>query len=158
MRQKRAKTYRKLLESYIRHFGLRPPLQVLVDAPMALTLAGMKLSSEEVPARLAAVLQVSSALPSGYKGSYPSSSSSSSHLVKLMITQCCITELYRLQKEGEKERMAVELAKQWERRYCNHKEAIPGDRCLCEVVGECMLESMAGEVWADFIASCRRKK
>lgn len=136
MRQKRAKVYRKLLASYIRHFGLRPPLQVLIDAPMALTLAGMKLSSEEVPTRLATVLQVTQALPSGYKSS---SSASSATLVKLMITQCSITELYKVQKDGERERRAVEMAKEWERRYCSHKESLPGDQCLCEVVGESVL-------------------
>lgn len=140
MRQKRAKVYRKLLTSYIRHFGLRPPLQVLIDAPMALTFAGMKLSSEEIPSRLATVLQIAGALPSGFRGpstsSGPFSHSSSANLVKLMITQCSITELYKIQKEGEKEALAVELAKNWERRYCSHKEALPGDRCLCDVIGE----------------------
>lgn len=140
MRQKRAKVYRKLLSSYIRHFGLRAPLQVLIDAPMALALAGMKLTPEEVPSRLANVLQIAGALPSGaasHLQSGPSSSSSSSSLVKLMITQCSITELYKVQKEGEREARAVELAKQWERRFCNHKdEALPGDRCICDIVGE----------------------
>lgn len=137
MRQKRAKVYRKLLASYIRHFGLRPPLQILIDAPMALTLAGMKLSSGEVPIRLATVLQVIEALPSGYKSG--SSSSSSGSLVKLMITQCSITELYKVQKDGERENRAVEMAKQWERRFCSHKETLPGDECICDVVGECYI-------------------
>lgn len=134
MRNKRAKVYRKLLASYIRHFGLRPPLQILIDAEMALTLAGMKLSSEEVPIRLAIVLQVIGALPSGHKSGTFSTTKGS--LVKLMITQCSITELYKVQKDGERESRAVELAKQWERRYCSHKEVLPGDECICDIVGE----------------------
>jgi rRNA-processing protein FCF1 len=111
---------------------------VLIDAPMALTLSAMKLTPEEIPSRLATVLQIAGALPSGFRGpSTSSSSSSSSNLVKLMITQCSITELYRLQKQGETESRAVDLAKDWERRYCSHKETLPGDRCICEVIGEC---------------------
>lgn len=31
---------------------------------------------------------------------------------------------------------AVDLAKTFERRKCNHKEAIPGDECLTSVVGQ----------------------
>lgn len=53
--------------------------------------------------------------------------------VKPMITQCCITELYLKGKEAQG---AVDLAKQFERRKCNHREAIPGDDCLADVVGD----------------------
>lgn len=48
-----------------------------------------------------------------------------------MITQCCIHELY-LQREQQ---TAVDLAKTFERRKCNHREPIPGDDCLASVVG-----------------------
>ena len=50
-----------------------------------------------------------------------------------MITQCCIHELYLKGKEAQS---AVDLAKTFERRRCNHREAIPGDECLLSVVGE----------------------
>ncbi|PWN38280.1 uncharacterized protein FA14DRAFT_117016 [Meira miltonrushii] len=110
MRQKRAKTYRKLLASYIRTFGLRPPLQILIDSEMAISMASMKFQPEEF--------------------------NKSAAYVKPMITQCCINELYKAQKEGQPQANAVELAKGWERRFCNHKDPIPGDRCLRQVIGE----------------------
>lgn len=55
--------------------------------------------------------------------------------IKLMITQCSMVELYRSEKEGPLQKGAVELAKTWERRKCNHREAIPGNECLEQVVG-----------------------
>jgi U3 small nucleolar RNA-associated protein 23 len=50
-----------------------------------------------------------------------------------VITQCCIHELYL---KGKSHQPAVDLAKSFERRKCNHKEAIPGDECIAAVVGE----------------------
>lgn len=50
-----------------------------------------------------------------------------------VITQCCIHELYLL---GKNEQPAVDLAKTFERRKCNHREAIPGNDCITDVVGE----------------------
>lgn len=49
-----------------------------------------------------------------------------------MITQCCIHELYL---QGKSRQNAVDLAKTFERRRCNHREPIPGDDCLKSVVG-----------------------
>lgn len=49
-----------------------------------------------------------------------------------VITQCSIHELYL---QGKEMQPAVDLAKTFERRKCNHKEAIPGDECLASVVG-----------------------
>lgn len=49
-----------------------------------------------------------------------------------VITQCCIHELYL---QGKSQQPAVDLAKTFERRKCNHKEAIPGDECLTSVIG-----------------------
>lgn len=49
-----------------------------------------------------------------------------------MITQCCIHELYL---QGKAQQPAVDLAKTFERRKCNHREPIPGDECLSSVVG-----------------------
>jgi U3 small nucleolar RNA-associated protein 23 len=50
-----------------------------------------------------------------------------------VITQCCIHELYI---KGKAFQEAVDTAKNFERRKCNHREAIPGDDCLADVVGE----------------------
>jgi len=50
-----------------------------------------------------------------------------------VITQCCIHELYL---QGKTEQPAVDLAKTFERRKCNHREPIPGDECLTGVVGD----------------------
>ena len=50
-----------------------------------------------------------------------------------MITQCCIHELYL---QGTAVQPYVDLAKTFERRKCNHKEAIPGDECISSVIGE----------------------
>lgn len=49
-----------------------------------------------------------------------------------MITQCCIHELYL---QGKEQQPAVDLAKTFERRKCNHREAIPGDECLMSIIG-----------------------
>lgn len=53
-----------------------------------------------------------------------------------MITQCCIHELYL---QGRSQQSAVDLAKLFERRKCNHREPIPGDECLASVVGTFVL-------------------
>ncbi|EAU92890.2 hypothetical protein CC1G_03677 [Coprinopsis cinerea okayama7 len=53
--------------------------------------------------------------------------------VKLMITQCCIHSLYLA---GKSQQPAVDLAKTFERRKCNHRDAIDPDDCLKDVVGE----------------------
>jgi rRNA-processing protein FCF1 len=50
----------------------------------------------------------------------------------LVITQCCIVELYKMGKERQP---AVDIAKEFERRKCNHREAIDGLQCLESVVG-----------------------
>jgi U3 small nucleolar RNA-associated protein 23 len=54
-------------------------------------------------------------------------------IISLVITQCCIEGLYR---EGPSQQGAVEIAKLFERRKCNHKETIDGDECLRSIVGE----------------------
>ncbi|TCD63997.1 hypothetical protein EIP91_004699 [Steccherinum ochraceum] len=108
MRQKRAKAYRKLMSLYCMSFGFRQPYQVLVDSEMCKTAISQKY---ELVKQLGVVLQGE---------------------VKPMITQCCIHELYL---QGKSEQPAVDLAKTFERRKCNHREAIPGDECLSDVVG-----------------------
>ncbi|KIK71200.1 hypothetical protein GYMLUDRAFT_211186 [Collybiopsis luxurians FD-317 M1] len=108
MRQKRAKTYRKLMGLYSMSFGFRQPYQVLVDS---------QLCKDSVDHKIELVKQLETVLQGN---------------VKPMITQCCIHELY-LQRGQQP---AVDLAKNFERRKCNHKEAIPGDDCLASVVGD----------------------
>ncbi|TFK57347.1 Fcf1-domain-containing protein [Heliocybe sulcata] len=109
MRQKRAKTYRKLMSLYCLHFGFRQPYQVLVDSEMCKEAISSHL---DLGQQLGVVLQGT---------------------VKPMITQCCIHELYL---QGRSQQPAVDLAKTFERRKCNHREAIPGDECLVSVVGD----------------------
>jgi len=109
MRQKRAKAYRKLMSLYSMSFGFRQPYQVLVDSEMCKVAISHKIELEK---QLGVVLQGT---------------------VKPMVTQCCIHELYL---QGKSEQPSVDLAKTFERRKCNHREAIPGDDCLSDVVGE----------------------
>ncbi|KAF8912838.1 Fcf1-domain-containing protein [Gymnopilus junonius] len=109
MRQKRAKAYRKLMHLYSMSFGFRQPYQVLVDSEMC--KAGVSQTSDFVK-------QIQTMLHGD---------------VKPMITQCCIHELYL---QGKSQQPAVDLAKTFERRKCNHREPIPGDECLTSVVGD----------------------
>lgn len=60
--------------------------------------------------------------------------------VKPMITQCCMEALYAAERNSEREerafaRSVVSLAKGWERRMCNHKEAQEPGVCLESVIG-----------------------
>ncbi|KAH7883751.1 Fcf1-domain-containing protein [Phlebopus sp. FC_14] len=109
MRQKRAKTYRRLMSLYCLTFGFRQPYQVLVDSEMCRAATELKV---DLGKQLSAVLQGT---------------------VKPMITQCCIHELYL---QGKSMQPAVDLAKSFERRKCNHREAIPGEECLASVVAD----------------------
>ncbi|KAF8640330.1 hypothetical protein AX17_000002 [Amanita inopinata Kibby_2008] len=109
MRNKRAKSYRKLMKLYAMSFGFRQPYQVLVDSTMCSAAIELKF---DLARQLASVLQGE---------------------VKPMITQCCIHELYL---QGKSMQPAVDLAKTFERRKCNHREAIPGDECVLSVIGE----------------------
>lgn len=54
MRQKRAKTYKKLMELYSRTFGFRQPYQVLIDASFCTYAVQNKI---DIPKQLTAVLQ-----------------------------------------------------------------------------------------------------
>lgn len=44
--------------------------------------------------------------------------------------------MHELYLQGKVRQPAVDLAKTFERRKCNHREAIPGDECLSSVVGD----------------------
>ena len=49
------------------------------------------------------------------------------------MTQCCIEALYQL---GRSHQPSVDLAKTFERRRCNHREAIAPDECVKDVIGQ----------------------
>ncbi|CED83168.1 Uncharacterized proteins of PilT N-term./Vapc superfamily [Phaffia rhodozyma] len=109
MRQKRAKAYKRLMQSYCLTFGFRQPYQTLVDAQFCKNIAK---SGIDVEKQFETVLQGK---------------------CKPMITQCCMQELYDLGRDSQ---YVVDLAKTFERRKCNHREPIPGDECLTSVIGE----------------------
>ncbi|GAA5889374.1 hypothetical protein JCM6882_000725 [Rhodosporidiobolus microsporus] len=109
MRQKRVKSYRKVMGLYQQAFGFREPYQLLVDAAFVKACVQQKL---DVMARLQDVLQGT---------------------VKPMITQCCIHTLYEAGEEGQ---AAVDAAKGFERRKCNHFKARPEDECMLAMAGK----------------------
>jgi U3 small nucleolar RNA-associated protein 23 len=49
-----------------------------------------------------------------------------------VITQCCVEALYKL---GPEYQSCTNTAKTFERRRCNHREAIDPDECLKDVIG-----------------------
>ncbi|KAK5781194.1 rRNA-binding ribosome biosynthesis protein UTP23 PWA37_002125 [Arxiozyma heterogenica] len=91
MRQKRAKSYRKQLLVYTHTFKFRQPYQVLVDDQIVLNATTSKFNLVK---SLSQTLQAE---------------------VKPMITQCCIQALYATENQN-----AINLAKSYERRRCNH--------------------------------------
>ncbi|KAM0746750.1 Fcf1-domain-containing protein, partial [Meredithblackwellia eburnea MCA 4105] len=107
MRQKRVKTYRKVMQLYASTFQFREPYQLIVDAEFCLSIAHQKLDFQP---RLEDVTQGT---------------------VKPLITQCCIQALY---DKGEAGQAAVELAKGFERRKCNHFKPRPQDECVTSIV------------------------
>ena len=155
MRQKRAKTYRKLMSLYRLSFSFREPYQVLGTSmtpfPLPVHVHAHLTSAHPVDAemcriaiesRIDLVKQLGTVLQGTVKPStslsikshrIPSVESLQLHFcLHTVITQCSIHELYL---QGKAQQPAVDLAKTFERRKCNHKEAIPGDECLASVVG-----------------------
>ncbi|KAG8882970.1 hypothetical protein FRB97_007457 [Tulasnella sp. 331] len=112
MRQKRAKLYRKLMTMYQDAFGFRTPFQILCDVSFCLEVTRSGLLTASNAAKLMDKL---------VQG--PST---------LMITQCCIRELYRL---GQDVPGSAVLAKSFSRRYCNHEDPLTGDQCVASVIG-----------------------
>ncbi|SCV71711.1 BQ2448_3299 [Microbotryum intermedium] len=119
MRQKRVKSYRKVMQMYQSSFKFREPYQLLVDTEFVKAIVAQKL---ELQARLTDVLQ----------GALKPSKSCLSH-ASYMITQCCIQALYDLGPSGQP---CVDLAKEFERRKCNHLKARPGVECLTAMAGK----------------------
>lgn len=111
MRQRRAKIYRKMLHQYQMQFGFREPYQLLLDDTFALALSRYKI--QDPLNQFGNVLQTKK--------------------VKPLITQCCMQVLYGLGKEHQ---ATVNMAKEWERRMCNHREAIDPVECIKECVGK----------------------
>ncbi|GAA6063722.1 hypothetical protein JCM10212_001833 [Sporobolomyces blumeae] len=109
MRQKRVKSYRKVMQLYCASFGFREPYQLLVDAAFLQACVQQKL---DFFPRLQDVLQGA---------------------VKPMITQCCIQALYDAGPEGQD---AVDVAKGFERRKCNHFKVRPQDECMMAMAGD----------------------
>ncbi|QEU60364.1 Utp23 [Kluyveromyces lactis] len=107
MRQKRAKSYRKQMLVYNHTFKFRQPYQVLVDDQLVLETFN---SSFDFVKGLQRTLQAE---------------------VKPMITQCCMQSLYQTNNQG-----AIDAAKQFERRRCNHDPKEPKSvlECLTSVV------------------------
>ena len=150
MRQKRAKAYRKLMNLYSISFGFRQPYQVLGSVSHIPTnrpgTQNHPVDSEICKSAVTQKLDLQKQLYSVLQGEVkPSGSPTSSGkewknlwLLKwqsrsLVITQCCIHELYL---QGKEQQPAVDLAKIFERRRCNHREAIPGDECLTSIIGK----------------------
>lgn len=145
MRQKRAKTYRKLMHLYSMSFGFRQPYQTLglsiVSTSNCIVLIPSSVDSEmckiAVDSKLDLTKQLTTVLQGNIKPSESSCAPATSFAERLtswfsVITQCCIHELYL---QGKVQQPAIDLAKTFERRKCNHREAIPGEECLVSVVG-----------------------
>ena len=107
MRQKRAKSYRKQMLVYNHTFKFREPYQALVDDELVMDCFESKYD-----------------LSKGLKRTLQAE-------VKVMITQCCMQALYTTGNQG-----AIEMAKWFERRRCNHppKEAKSPLECIESVV------------------------
>ncbi|CAE6517421.1 unnamed protein product [Rhizoctonia solani] len=111
MRQKRSKAYKKLMALYSMSFGFRQPYQVLVDSTFCIEVCQHKMDPVK---QLRTVLQ------------------GECKLIEV-ITQCSMVELYKL---GPSAQQIVDLAKLFERRKCNHREAIENEPCIESVIGE----------------------
>ncbi|KAK6202513.1 Fcf1-domain-containing protein [Scheffersomyces amazonensis] len=105
MRQKRAKSYRKQMNVYIHAFKFREPYQAIVD-------------HEFIIACEKATYNLNRGLKNTIQGE-----------VKPMITQCCMQALY-----DNKDQHIIDVAKTFERRRCNHREAINPSKCIDSIV------------------------
>lgn len=99
-----------MLQQYQLQFGFREPFQLLIDDTFALALTRYKTQSPLQ--QFGNVLQTKE--------------------IKPLITQCCMEALYALGKEHQS---TVTEAKTWERRLCNHREAIDPQECVKQCVG-----------------------
>ncbi|WWC72784.1 uncharacterized protein I206_106748 [Kwoniella pini CBS 10737] len=109
MRQKRAKTYKRVMALYVQTFGFRHPYQLLVSHDVLLESSK---SDMDIVKILKDVVQGE---------------------IKPMITQCCMEALYAL---GKDQQATTNIAKTFERRRCNHRTAIDGNDCLKDMIGQ----------------------
>ncbi|OCF45592.1 U3 small nucleolar RNA-associated protein 23 [Kwoniella heveanensis CBS 569] len=108
MRQKRAKTYKRVMALYTQTFNFRQPFQILVSHDLLLEGAKSDLNMHK---QFLTVVQGE---------------------CKPMITQCCMEALYKVGKDVQR---TTDLAKTFERRKCNHREPLEPDECLKDVIG-----------------------
>lgn len=107
MRQKRAKSYKKQMNIYLHTFKFREPYQTIVDDELVLNCDK---ASFDLVKGLERTLQAET---------------------KPMITQCCMQALYATDNQ-----QAIDLAKRFERRRCNHppKDPKPPVECIESIV------------------------
>lgn len=106
MRQKRAKSYKKQMNVYLHTFKFREPFQTIVDDELVLTCDK---ASFNLPKGLTRTIQGE---------------------LKPMITQCCMQALYLTNNQP-----AIDLAKTFERRRCNHfGDPRPPAECIESIV------------------------
>lgn len=107
MRQKRAKAYKKQMNLYVHTFRFREPFQTIVDDELVLTCN-----------------QASFDLVKGLNRTVQAET-------KPMITQCCMQALYATDNQR-----AIDMAKRFERRRCNHppKDPKPPAECIESIV------------------------
>ncbi|CEH16845.1 Uncharacterized proteins of PilT N-term./Vapc superfamily [Ceraceosorus bombacis] len=94
-------------------------------------------AAEALPLRLADALQVHAVAALGSKARVKAKlSQQQQSQVKLLISQCCIEQLYKLDKHEAAHRTAVDLAKSCERRLCGHKEVhLSSQDCIQSCIG-----------------------
>ncbi|CCJ31518.1 unnamed protein product [Pneumocystis jirovecii] len=106
MRQKRMKSYKKLMQIYKIHFGFREPYQILIDADYL---------QDSMKYKIDIIKQLERALQGK---------------IKPMITQCCIQKLYETKQQD-----IISLAKTYERRRCNHRDNyLSPEDCIYSIV------------------------
>ncbi|KAK6456857.1 Fcf1-domain-containing protein [Scheffersomyces xylosifermentans] len=105
MRQKRAKAYKRQMNVYLHTFKFREPFQTIVDSEIVLNC---EKASFDIVKGLNRTIQGET---------------------KPMITQCCMQALY-----DSKNQSAIDIAKKFERRRCNHREAIDPVECVLSIV------------------------
>lgn len=107
MRQKRAKAYRKQMNIYLHTFKFREPFQTIVDDELVLNCDKAQF---DLVKGLERTIQAEA---------------------KPMITQCCMQALYATDNQR-----AIDMAKRFERRRCNHppKDPKPLAECIESIV------------------------
>lgn len=111
MKGRRLKNYRKQMQVFKVNFGFREPYQVVCDAQILEDAWRMKI---DLPDRIKGILGGE---------------------VKMMITQCCIRQLYDAKPKND---ALINAAKGFERRRCGHHELetpLDDDECLLSVLG-----------------------